>query len=41
MQMQRIAFTLNGKPVETYVDVRASLTDVLRKPPLVATLVNL
>ncbi len=30
MQMQRIAFTLNGKPVETYVDVRASLTDVLR-----------
>ena len=30
MQMRKISFTLNGKPVERYVDVRASLTDVLR-----------
>ena len=30
MQMRKISFTLNGKPVERYVDVRTSLTDVLR-----------
>ena len=30
MQTQLISFTLNGKPVEKVVDVRASLTDVLR-----------
>ncbi len=29
-QMQTVRFTLNGKPVETVVDVRASLTDLLR-----------
>ena len=29
-QYQTIHFTLNGKPVEKTVDVRASLTDVLR-----------
>ena len=29
-QFQRVTFTLNGKEVERYVDVRASLTDMLR-----------
>ena len=29
-QYKLIHFTLNGKPVEKYIDVRASLTDVLR-----------
>ena len=29
-QYQLIHFTLNGRPVEKYIDVRASLTDVLR-----------
>ena len=30
MQTVKISFTLNGKPVERVIDVRASLTDVLR-----------
>ncbi|MBQ2770315.1 MAG: (2Fe-2S)-binding protein [Clostridia bacterium] len=30
MQTTKISFTLNGKPVERVIDVRASLTDVLR-----------
>lgn len=29
-QFQKVSFTLNGKAVEKYVDVRASLTDMLR-----------
>ena len=29
-QYQLIHFTLNGRPVEKYIDVRASLTDMLR-----------
>lgn len=29
-QFQKVSFTLNGKEVEKYVDVRASLTDMLR-----------
>ena len=29
-QYQLIHFTLNGRPVEKYIDVQASLTDVLR-----------
>ena len=29
-QFQKVHFTLNGKEVEEYVDVRASLTDMLR-----------
>ena len=30
MQTTKISFSLNGKPVERVIDVRASLTDVLR-----------
>mgnify|MGYP000818161542 CR=1 FL=1 len=30
IQYKLVKFTLNGKPVEAMVDVRASLTDMLR-----------